>query len=143
MYACAARLIASFALVGAAAGFGGPALALENGSLREFLFGPSHSAPAPAVARYRVEDGGSSFVLDTASARSAFLKFEGSGEVWALHATPGPRGDVIYKNDMDEPVVRATHLGGVTLFTPRPARRHARRLHGGGPGAAHGDGYRA
>ena len=93
-------------------------MALEQGSLRDFLFGPSHSAAAPAVARYQIENGGSSFVLDTASGRSAFLKFEGSGEVWALHATPGPRGDVIYKNDIDEPVVRATHLGGVTLFTP-------------------------
>jgi hypothetical protein len=117
MYARAARLLlAAFALIGAGAGFAGPAMALEPGSLRDFLFGPSHSAALPAVARYEFEDGGSSFVLDT-SGRGAYLKFEGSGEIWALHPTPGPRGDVIYKNDIDEPVVRATHLGGVTVFT--------------------------
>jgi hypothetical protein len=117
MYARAARLLAVFALFGAAAGFAGPAMALEPGSLRDFLFGPSHNAAAPAVARYQVEDGASSFVLDTASGRAAYLKFEGSGEIWALHPTAGPRGDVIYKNDMDQPVVRATHLGGITIFT--------------------------
>ena len=92
-------------------------MALEPGSLRDLLFGSSHSAAAPAVARYKIEDGASSFVLDTASSRAAYLKFEGSGEIWALHPTPGPRGDTIYKNDMDEPVVRATHLGGITIFT--------------------------
>jgi hypothetical protein len=117
MYACAARLFAVLALTGAAAGFAGPAMALQPDSLRDFLFGQSHSAAAPSVARYQVEDGASSFVLDTASGRSAYLKFEGSGEIWALHPTPGPRGDVIYKNDMDEPMVRATHLGGITIFT--------------------------
>ncbi len=117
MYACAARFLVVLALTGAAAGFAGPAMALETGSLRDLLFGSSRTTAAPAVARYEVEDGASSFVLDTASGRAAYLKFEGSGEIWALHPTPGPRGDVIYKNDMDEPVVRATHLGGITIFT--------------------------
>jgi hypothetical protein len=62
-------------------------------------------------------EGEVSFVLDAAPGKSAYLKFDGSPEIWALRPTPGPRGDVIYKNDMDQPVVRATRLGGVTLFT--------------------------
>lgn len=116
MYACAGRLFAVLALAGTGVGFGSPALAADHPSLGQFLFG-SHAAAAPAVARYQVEDSGSSFVLDTAPGKPAYLKFEGSPEIWALRPTPGPRGDVIYKNDMDEPMVRATHLGGVTLFT--------------------------
>jgi hypothetical protein len=108
-----------FALVAAAGfGFGAPAHALDRSSLGDFLFGSQRTAPPPAVSRYQVEDGGGSFVLDTASGKAAYLKFEGSPEIWALHATPAPRGDIIYKNDVDEPVLRATRLGGVTLFTP-------------------------
>jgi hypothetical protein len=34
-----------------------------------------------------------------------------------LLPSPAPRGDVIYKNDLGEPVLRATRLGGFTLFT--------------------------
>nr|QQZ52104.1 DUF4908 domain-containing protein [Phenylobacterium glaciei] len=33
-------------------------------------------------------------------------------------APAAPRGDIIYKNDLGEPVLRATRLGGLTLFTP-------------------------
>jgi len=116
MYAGVGRLFAVFALTGAGFGFGAPAFAAEH-SLGDFLFGAPRTSAAPAVARYQVEDGGGSFVLDAAPGKPAFLKFEGSGEIWALRPTAGPRGDVIYKNDMDEPVVRATRLGGVTLFT--------------------------
>jgi hypothetical protein len=118
MNACVGRLFVVFALAGAGFGFSAPAFGAERSSLGEFLFGSQHAAPAPAVARYAVEDGGASFVLDAAPGRPAYLKFEGSGEIWALHATAGPRGDIIYKNDVDEPMLRATHLGGVTLFTP-------------------------
>jgi len=121
MYACLGRFFAITALAGAGFGFGfgvgAPALAAEHASLGEFLFGSPRVATAPAVARYQVEDGGSSFVLDAAPGKPAYLKFEGSPEIWALRPTSGPRGDIIYKNDMDEPMVRATHLGGVTLFT--------------------------
>ncbi len=117
MDACAARLLAIVILAGV--GSGGPAFALDRSSLGDFLFGAPRVAAPPAVSRYRVEEGGGSFVLDTADgAKAAYLKFEGSPEIWALHPTAGPRGDIIYKNDVDEPVLRATRLGGVTLFTP-------------------------
>jgi hypothetical protein len=114
MYARAARLFAISILAGV--GFGGSALAAEHGTLSEFLFG-SHPQAALQAGRYEVSEGRATFVLDTAAGKSAFLKFEGSPEIWALHPTSGPRGDVIYKNDMDEPMLRATRLGGITLFT--------------------------
>jgi hypothetical protein len=106
-------------LVGAGAGFANPALAAEQASLGDFLLGSSRMGTPPAVARYEVGSlSGGSFVLDTAPGKPAYLKFDGSPEIWALRPYPGPRGDVIYKNDAEEPVLRATRLGGVTLFTP-------------------------
>jgi hypothetical protein len=114
----AGRLVALLAFLATAGGFAGPALALERSTLREFLFGAPRSAAPPPVARYEVDEGGASFVLDAAPGKPAYLKFEGSPEIWALRPTTGPRGDIIYKNDMDQPVVRATRLGGITLFTP-------------------------
>ncbi|MCR5877653.1 DUF4908 domain-containing protein [Phenylobacterium sp. J367] len=92
--------------------------------LKDGLFG--RKAPdgrqfsAPPVARYVSEDG-VGFTLDRTQPRP-LLKFDNSGEVWALNPQPAPRGDVIYKNDLGQPVIRATRLGGVTVFTPdRPA----------------------
>ncbi len=94
--------------------------AAEPASLREFLFGGGAKRGAdvslPAVARYESERG-ESFVLDRSGGRRAVIKFDDSSELWALTASPGPRGDVIYRNDMGEPVLRATRLGGLTLFT--------------------------
>ena len=70
-------------------------------SLRDAFFG-AHSevrkAPAPPVARY-VAETGDAFILDRAAPQ------------------PAPRGDTIYKNEMGEPVLRASKLGGMTLFT--------------------------
>jgi len=71
----------------------------------------------PLAERY-VTDDGRVFVLDHGSGVT-LVKFENSPEVWALQPTHGPRGDVIYKNDVDEPMLRETQLGGVTVFTPR------------------------
>ena len=60
------------------------------------------------------------------------MKFDDSPEIWALRPHPAPRGDVIYKNDLGEPMLRATRLGGLTLFTAdRP---------GGSPAALTGAG---
>jgi len=92
----------------------------SGGSLRDALFGnrggaESRNTAAPPVARY-VSETGAAFVLDRA-APQPLLKFENSAEVWVLSSQPAPRGDVIYKNEMGEPVLRATKLGGMTLFT--------------------------
>ncbi len=107
----------------AACGLGGATLAAPAGarplSLREILTHPwgeaqQHASPPP-VARY-TPDKGEAFVLDR-STGTPLLRFEDSQEIWVLQPQPGPRGDIIYKNDLGEPVLRYTRLGGVTLFT--------------------------
>ena len=57
------------------------------------------------------------FVFDMSVQGRPLIKFDDSGEVWALTPTAGPRGDTIYKNDMGEPMLRSTRLGGLTVFT--------------------------
>lgn len=103
-------------------------------SLRQGLFGhegfESRQLNAPPVARYVAEDG-AGFVIDRSQGR-VLLKFDDSTEVWALQPQPAPRGDVIYKNDLGEPVIRATRLGGVTVFTERRPSGAAAALIGNG-----------
>jgi hypothetical protein len=77
--------------------------------------GEVRKAPAPPIARY-VAETGDAFILDRA-APQPLMKFENSSEVWVLSPQPAPRGDTIYKNEMGEPVLRASKLGGMTLFT--------------------------
>lgn len=96
-----------------------PAQAGGPESLRESLFGlrpsmPDRSQTLP-VAHY-VSQQGEAFTLDRSQARP-LLKIDDNPEVWALKAQPAPRGDVLYMNDLGEPVLRATRLGGLTLFT--------------------------
>ncbi len=91
-------------------------------TLQESMFGSRPQdgrdyGATPPVARY-VSEEGAAFILDR-TGDAALLRFERSVEVWALKPTPGPRGDIIYKNDLDQPVLRLSRLGGVTLFTPQ------------------------
>ena len=103
--------------------------------LGDVLFGrgPSEDrgGAAPAVARFNAD--GSSFVLDVSTRDRALMKFDDSGEVWALNPTPGPRGDTIYKNDMGEPMLRKTQLGGLTVFTHDRPGGAAAALQGAAP----------
>lgn len=113
-------IVAALVLGVAALGLGvAPAQAQDSSVLREGLFGSpangSRRAPAPMVARY-VAETGDEFVFDRTSPRP-LMRFGDSAEVWALQPQAGPRGDTIYKNDLGEPVLRATKLGGLTLFT--------------------------
>ena len=87
-------------------------------------------SPAPTVARYAIDEGGE-FVLDRQS-HHAFIKFSDSQEVWSLSPSRGPRGDIIYKNDINQPMLRATKLGGMTVFTPRRPEGAAAALIGPG-----------
>ncbi len=99
-------------------GSAGPDLGTPT-SLRDFLFGgrgQDRRSPPP-VARYRIDGGSDAFVMERTGG-SALVKFGDSQEIWALTAMSGPRGDTIFKNDVGEPVLRFTRLGGVTLFTP-------------------------
>jgi hypothetical protein len=45
------------------------------------------------------------------------MKFDRSPEVWVLRAQPAPRGDILYLNDLGEPILRANRTGGLTVFT--------------------------
>ncbi|MHB8285002.1 MAG: DUF4908 domain-containing protein [Caulobacteraceae bacterium] len=95
----------------------GHARAAESSSLRDALFGHQElEAPTPMVARYQGESG-QAFTFDRIDRREALLKFDNDPEIWALTPTAGPRGDVIYKNDVGQPVLRTTRLGGLTVFT--------------------------
>ncbi|HTX49760.1 MAG TPA: DUF4908 domain-containing protein [Caulobacteraceae bacterium] len=69
----------------------------------------------PVISRWETDEGGG-FVLDL-SMPHPLLKFDDSNEIWVLNPSPGPRGDVIYRNDLGEEVLRATRLGGMTVFT--------------------------
>jgi hypothetical protein len=70
----------------------------------------------PTIGRYVDDDGDTSFVLDRSS-NVTLLRFEDSPEIWVLTPQPAPHGDIIYRNDVGEPMLRATWLGGLTLFT--------------------------
>ena len=116
-----------------ALGFAGTADAAGPESLREGLFGSrpaeGRQFAAPRIARY-VSEEGVDFVLDRTQPQP-LLKFGNSMEVWVLQPQPGPRGDTIYKNDLGEPVLRATRLGGVTVFTDGRPGGSAAALAGG------------
>jgi len=117
------RAILAAALCAASLGWAHDAAA-QNGSLRDNLFRKpgteGRQLTMPPVARY-VAETGQTFILDRTQTRP-LLKFDDAGEIWVLAPQPAPRGDVIFKNDVGEPVLRATRLGGVTLFTEdRPA----------------------
>jgi hypothetical protein len=104
-------------LGGIALAFAAGVPALAAPSLGDALFGKaddSRRAAPPPVARY-VAETGSSFVFDRTTSQG-LLKFEGSPEVWVLEPQAAPRGDVIYRNDLGEPMLRVTRLGGLTLF---------------------------
>ena len=128
---------ASVALIGALAF--APAAFAQGAptSLGEALFGrrPAdgrQAQRAPAVARY-VSDEGPSFVLQQSGGR-ALLRFDGSDEVWALRPADGPRGELIWRNDVGRPMLNASRLGGMTVFTPlRPGGAPAALLNGAEP----------
>jgi hypothetical protein len=111
-----------------------PASAMGPAALRESLFGGRQASadqtPSLPVARY-VSQEGDIFVLDRSQPRP-LLKFDDSPEVWVLKPQPAPRGDVIYMNDLGAPVLRATRLGGLTLFTPDRPGGTAAAMSGGG-----------
>ena len=87
-------------------------------------------AVGPPIARY-VSEEGRVFILDRTQS-VPLMKFENTPEVLALTPSPAPRGDIIYKNDLGEPVLRATRLGGFTLFTDQRPSGEAVSLAGGG-----------
>ena len=84
----------------------------QNQSLRE-----RPTRPLATPGRY-VTESGESFTLDHSGARP-LVRFGQSNEVWVLRPTPAPRGDILYRNDQGDVVLRSTSSGGLTLYTPR------------------------
>lgn len=92
---------------------GGNAQAEQNRSLRQRLAYPG----LPQTGRY-VSESGQGFVLDR-SAATTLLRFDRSLETWALRPSAAPRGDVLYRNDAGELVLRVSSDGNLTLYTRR------------------------
>lgn len=101
---------------------------LQDGSLGDRLFGRRNEQPV--VGRFSSE-GGPSFTLDQSGARP-MLRFEGSTEIWVLRPSAGVRGDVYYRNDVGEVMLRLTRLGGLTLYTASNPGGLPCALEGGG-----------
>ena len=99
-------------------------------SLREALMGQhlGERSDAPVIGRYETDEGGA-FVLDRSTGKP-LLKFDDNPEIWVLQPAPGPRGDTIYRNDLGEPMLRATRLGGMTVFTQKRPDGSAAALDG-------------
>lgn len=109
--ACAGLLAA---LAAAAPATAGPLDSFRHGLLGKHPNDGRQSA-LPVVGRYVSEDG-DVFTLDRSQPKP-LLKFENTGEVWVLQPQSASRGDIIFKNEVGEPLLRATRLGGMTLFT--------------------------
>lgn len=86
----------------------------DRGGLRDRLFGRGRPAQVD-VGRFSTT-GGPSFTLDQTGVRP-LLRFEDSTEIWTLRPSAGVRGDIYYRNDVGEVVLRATRIGGLTLYT--------------------------
>lgn len=71
----------------------------------------------PPTGRY-VSESGETFVFDRSGPRALF-RFESRSETWALRPSPAPRGDIIYRNDAGDQILRVTPDGGMTLFSVR------------------------
>lgn len=80
-----------------------------------------NSGPPPRVlppaGRY-VAESGEGFILDRSGQRP-LLRFDRRDETWVLRPTAAPRGDVIYRNDAGDQLLRVTPGGGMTVYTPR------------------------
>jgi hypothetical protein len=91
----------------------------------------SAKSDGPTSARYETDEG-SVFIFDRSEPRP-LLKFEDDPEIWVLQPAPGPRGDVIYRNDLGEEMLRATSLGGMTIFTDKRPGGSPAALDGASP----------
>ncbi|WP_420471297.1 DUF4908 domain-containing protein [Brevundimonas sp. FT23042] len=92
----------------------GNAQAEQSQALRERGVG---TRTLPRVGHY-VSESGEAFTLDR-SGQLPLLRFDVRDETWVLRPTPAPRGDVIYRNDAGQQILRLTPGGGITVFTTR------------------------
>jgi len=85
-------------------------------SLRELMFGKHADNSRDNNVAHFVSARGAGFVLDQSQA-SPLLRFDGDDEVFQLTAKSGANGDITFRNDVGEPVLKATRLGGMILFS--------------------------
>lgn len=88
----------------------------------------------PRAGRY-VSESGQAFILDRWNGRT-LLRFERSTEIWVLRPAPAPRGDVIYRNDNGDQILRVTPDGGITLYTTTAPRGAPVSMSGEAPSLA-------
>lgn len=70
----------------------------------------------PVTARFSTDEGGW-FILDR-SQKPALLRCDDDpDEIWVVSPSRGPRGDILFKDDVGDVLLRVTKFGGVTLFT--------------------------
>lgn len=112
----------------AAAQIRGNVQAEESRSLRDRRPAPP---TLPPVGRY-VAESGEGFILDR-SGRHPLLRFDRRDETWVLRPSAAPRGDVIYRNDAGDQVLRVTPSGGMTIYTPRAPGGSPASFSGSGP----------
>lgn len=91
--------------------------------------GPSRTLPD--TGRY-VAETGESFIFDRSGARPLF-RFQSRSETWALTARPAPRGDIIYRNDAGDQILRVTPDGGMTLYSVRAPNGSPASMAGAAP----------
>lgn len=116
-------ILSAMALVAVAAAVSFPTLgqaqaranaqAEQSRSLGDRIF----SRNLPPTGRY-VSENGDTFILDRSGSRP-LLRFERRAETWILRPSPAPRGDIIYRTDAGDQVLRMTPDGGMTLYTVR------------------------
>lgn len=125
------RFLLTCAVLSLGAAIGSPSLGAAPLSFKEALTGQhiGERSNPPTIGRYETDEGGQ-FVLDRSTPRP-LLKFEDNPEIWVLQPAPGPRGDVIYRNDLGEEMLRATRMGGMTVFTETRPDGSAAALDGG------------
>ena len=69
----------------------------------------------PPTGRY-VAESGEAFILDRSGQRP-LLRFDRRDETWVLRPTAAPRGDVIYRNDAGDQLLRVTPGGGMMFVS--------------------------
>ena len=85
----------------------------------------------PPTGRY-VSESGETFVFDRSGPRPLF-RFESRNETWVLRPSPAPRGDIIYRNDAGDQILRITPDGGMTLYTVRAPNGTPASISGAAP----------
>jgi hypothetical protein len=84
--------------------------------LREAYQVPASTQP---VTRFDVGRKSEAFILDQRHQGRLLFRYVRSREVFVLRQVPGPRGDVMLKNDLGAVMVRMSRVGGPVLFPER------------------------